>query len=83
MDLVSALKKAKADVAQKEAELEVRMKNTQDVKEDVNPDEKGIIKARAVENFIAEIMNSGYTEFLAREALKKGLDPEKIDEGKF
>lgn len=78
MNLIGALKNAKADVLHKKAELVIKMK---DREEDVDRDEEGIIKTTAVETFIEEITKSGYSEILARAALKKGISPENIDEG--
>eukprot|EP00105_Crassostrea_gigas_P007930 XP_011422347.1 PREDICTED: E3 ubiquitin-protein ligase rnf213-alpha isoform X2 [Crassostrea gigas] len=81
MDLIGALKKAKSDVTQKEAEQEIEMEDNEEEEEDVDPSEEGNVKAKAIAKFIAEIVNSGYTEILAKQALKTGIDPAEIDEG--
>ncbi|XP_061169263.1 E3 ubiquitin-protein ligase RNF213-like isoform X1 [Saccostrea echinata] len=79
MDLIGALKKAKGDVSQKEAEQEVEM--TEDEVEDAG-DSDDESQTKAIAKFISAIMDSGYSEKLAREALRKGMiDPEEIDEG--
>lgn len=85
MDLIGALKKAKGDVSQKEAEQEVVMDDNEEEEEeeDVDPDEEDNTKAIAVAKFIEEIVNSGYSDKLAKEALKSGLDPDNIEEGKY
>lgn len=83
MDLIGALKKAKGDVSQKEAEQEIEMEDNEEEEEDVDPSEEGNVKAKAIAKFIAEIVNSGYTEILAKQALKTGIDPAEIDEGRL
>lgn len=80
MDLICALKNAKADVLHKKAEIVITMEDREG-EEDVNRDEEGFIKTTAVETFIEEITKSGYSEILARAALRKGISPENIDEG--
>ena len=81
MDLIGALRKAKVDVSDKEAELEMIIAENEEDKESDESDEEGTVKAKTIAKFISEIMNSGYTEQLARAALRKGIDPEEIDEG--
>ncbi|XP_062591685.1 E3 ubiquitin-protein ligase rnf213-alpha-like, partial [Saccostrea cucullata] len=78
MDLIGALKKAKGDVSQKEAEQVVEM--TEDEEEDkVDSDDES--QTKAIAKFISAIMDSGYSEKLAREAMKRGIDPDEIEEG--
>lgn len=81
MNLIGALKKAKDDVLHKKAETVIKMEDSHEEEEDVDRDKEGIIKTTAVATFIEEIMNSGYSEILARTALKKGISPENIGEG--
>ena len=81
IDLICALRKAKADVSDKAAELEMEIAENGENEESDESDEEGTLKAKTIAKFIHEMMNSGYTEQLAKEALKKGIDPEEIDEG--
>ena len=81
MDLIGALRKAKVDVSDKEAELEMEVAEHEEDRETDESDEEGTLKAKAITKFISELVNSGYTEQLAREALRKGVDPEEIEDG--
>lgn len=81
MELIGALKKAKVDVSQREAEQEVEMAE-EEKDEDIDSDGENQLQATAIAKFISAITDSGYPERLAREALRKGIAPDEIDEGK-
>ncbi|XP_056014152.1 E3 ubiquitin-protein ligase rnf213-alpha-like isoform X2 [Ostrea edulis] len=80
MELIGALKKAKVDVSQREAEQEVEMAE-EEKDEDIDSDGENQLQATAITKFISAITDSGYPERLAREALRKGIAPDEIDEG--
>ncbi|XP_061169274.1 E3 ubiquitin-protein ligase rnf213-alpha-like [Saccostrea echinata] len=81
MDLIGALKKAKGDVFQKEAEQKAELEENVE-EEELDSDNENQAKATAIAKFISAIMDSGFSEKLAREALSKGMiEPEEIDEG--
>lgn len=78
-DLIRALKKAKDDVSHKEAE---QKKCVNEKREESNASaEEGLKTAESITNFISEIKLAGFSEELAKEALKNDVDPEDIDEG--
>lgn len=79
-DLIRALKKAKVDVFDKEAEQKIGV-NEKNGEESNASAEEGLKTAESITNFISEIKLAGFSEELAKEALKNDVDPEDVDEG--
>lgn len=92
MDLIGAMERANSDVSQKDNEQEVEIEdNVEEVEIEDNEGEEGNmgsekeenVNARAIEKFTTEIVNLGYTEKMAKQALSTGINPVEIDEGRL
>lgn len=79
-DLIIAFHKSILDVSEKQNEQETE----KEVEEIVNleTDKEENANSNVIIKFLSEIVSLGYSEKLVRQALKEGVDPEDIDEGK-
>lgn len=79
-DLIIAFKKSMFDVSEKQNEQEAEKEEEAIVNLETDKEEHA--KSSVITKFLSEIVSLGYSEKLVRQALKEGIDPEDIDEGK-
>lgn len=79
-DLIIAFKKSMFDVSEKQNEQEAEKEVEAIVNLEADKEEHA--KSSVITKFLSEIVSLGYSEKLVKQALKEGIDPEDIDEGK-